>query len=80
MSFRAIIYAYVLGGITFIPLLLAAAIAWAIYTSVPVIESGTKSSQPDIPNGPQEEDDKEKDARSLTNATTLTSKIPAYKQ
>lgn len=67
MSFRAIIYAYVLGGITFIPLLLAAAIAWTIYTSVPVIESGTKSSQPDIPNGPQEEDDKEKDARSLAN-------------
>jgi hypothetical protein len=36
MSIRALIYAYVLGGLTFIPLLIAAAIAWTIYTSVPV--------------------------------------------
>lgn len=36
MSFKAILYAYVIGGLTFIPLLLCAAIAWSIYTSVPV--------------------------------------------
>lgn len=32
---RALLYAYVLGGITFIPLVIAAAIFYSIYTSVP---------------------------------------------
>ncbi|KAL5495023.1 hypothetical protein ACEPAI_485 [Sanghuangporus weigelae] len=36
MSFKALVYAYVLGGFTFIPLLICAAVAWTIYTSVPV--------------------------------------------
>ncbi|KAF8807982.1 hypothetical protein BYT27DRAFT_7139590 [Phlegmacium glaucopus] len=33
---KALLYAYVLGGITFIPLVIAAAIFYSIYTSVPV--------------------------------------------
>ncbi|KJA28609.1 hypothetical protein HYPSUDRAFT_74363 [Hypholoma sublateritium FD-334 SS-4] len=33
---RALLYAYVLGGLTFIPLLVAAALFYTIYTSVPV--------------------------------------------
>ncbi|KAL5534011.1 hypothetical protein ACEPAG_471 [Sanghuangporus baumii] len=36
MSFKALVYAYILGGFTFIPLLICAAVAWTIYTSVPV--------------------------------------------
>ncbi|OCB85559.1 hypothetical protein A7U60_g7206 [Sanghuangporus baumii] len=36
MSLKALVYAYVLGGFTFIPLLICAAVAWTIYTSVPV--------------------------------------------
>lgn len=36
MSFKALVYAYVLGGLTFLPLLICAAVAWTIYTSVPV--------------------------------------------
>ncbi|KAH8119956.1 hypothetical protein DFH11DRAFT_1557516 [Phellopilus nigrolimitatus] len=36
MSFKTLVYAYVLGGFTFLPLLLCAAVAWTIYTSVPV--------------------------------------------
>ena len=36
MSFKALFYAYVLGGVTFLPLLLCAALAWTLYTSVPV--------------------------------------------
>ncbi|KAG6329067.1 hypothetical protein ID866_10022, partial [Astraeus odoratus] len=36
MSFRALAYAYVLGGLTFIPLVLCIFIAITIYTSVPV--------------------------------------------
>ncbi|KAF8167457.1 hypothetical protein B0H34DRAFT_740125 [Crassisporium funariophilum] len=34
--FRALLYAYVLGGLTFLPLLIAAAVFFAIYTSVPL--------------------------------------------
>jgi hypothetical protein len=33
---RALLYAYVIGGITFIPLVITAAIFYSIYTSVPV--------------------------------------------
>lgn len=36
MSLKALVYAYVIGGFTFIPLLLACAIFYAAYTSVPV--------------------------------------------
>ncbi|KAG6851374.1 hypothetical protein H0H93_005772 [Arthromyces matolae] len=36
MSFRALFYAYVLGGITFIPLVLAGIIFFTLYTSIPV--------------------------------------------
>ncbi|KAI0348134.1 hypothetical protein BDW22DRAFT_1416447 [Trametopsis cervina] len=36
MSLKALFYAYVLGGLTFIPLLLLSACFYAIYTSVPV--------------------------------------------
>ena len=36
MSFKALVYAYVIGGFTFIPLLLACAIFYTVYTSAPV--------------------------------------------
>ncbi|KAI0692960.1 hypothetical protein BC835DRAFT_1306935 [Cytidiella melzeri] len=36
MSLKALFYAYVLGGLTFIPLLILAAFFYTIYTSVPV--------------------------------------------
>ncbi|KAJ3750935.1 hypothetical protein DFH05DRAFT_1386595 [Lentinula detonsa] len=36
MSFKAIFYAYVLGGLTLVPLLLCALVAYAAYTSEPV--------------------------------------------
>jgi hypothetical protein len=39
MSFKAIVYAYVLGGITFIPLVIFGLIYFTIYTSVPVGDS-----------------------------------------
>ncbi|KAF8998620.1 hypothetical protein BDZ89DRAFT_1083121 [Hymenopellis radicata] len=38
MSFKAILYAYILGGLTFIPLLLACLVLFTVYTSVPVGE------------------------------------------
>src|SRR5216683_2769730 len=39
MSFKALVYAYVIGGLTFIPLLILGLIAFALYTSVPVNDS-----------------------------------------
>ncbi len=36
MSFKALVYAYVIGGLTFIPLLIISLIAFTLYTSVPV--------------------------------------------
>lgn len=51
MSFRALFYAYVLGGITFIPLLLVAFISFTVYTSVPVTESGAPKARADATSG-----------------------------
>jgi len=45
MSLKALVYAYVIGGFTFIPLLLACAIFYAIYTSVPVPDSNDPTPQ-----------------------------------
>ncbi len=39
MSFKALVYAYVIGGLTFIPLLIISLIAFTLYTSVPVDDS-----------------------------------------
>lgn len=36
MSFRSLVYAYVLGGLTFFPLVILSLIAFAVYTSVPL--------------------------------------------
>jgi hypothetical protein len=36
MSFKALVYAYVIGGLTFIPLLIISIIAYTLYTSVPI--------------------------------------------
>jgi len=44
MSFKALVYAYVIGGLTFIPLLILGLIAFALYTSVPV--NGSDATNP----------------------------------
>jgi hypothetical protein len=41
MSLRALVYAYVFGGLTFIPLVIFAALFYTVYTSVPVGDSDT---------------------------------------
>ena len=47
MSLRALLYAYVLGGLTFIPLVLFTLISITIYTSVPVPDpNATKNANP----------------------------------
>ena len=43
MSLKALLYAYVLGGITFIPLLILGAVFYTIYTAVPVDEAEAKT-------------------------------------
>ncbi|KAG6874409.1 hypothetical protein C0995_015145 [Termitomyces sp. Mi166 len=42
MTLKALFYAYVLGGITFIPLVLAGIIIFTIYTSLPVEDANTR--------------------------------------
>ncbi|KAH8997443.1 hypothetical protein EDB92DRAFT_1839782 [Lactarius akahatsu] len=42
MSFKALVYAYVIGGLTFIPVLILFVIAYTIYTSVPVNDADTR--------------------------------------
>jgi hypothetical protein len=39
MSLKALLYAYVIGGITFIPLLIVSLIAYTVYTAIPVDDS-----------------------------------------
>jgi len=39
MSFKAIVYAYIIGGFTFVPLVLASILFYTIYSSVPVNNS-----------------------------------------
>jgi hypothetical protein len=49
MSLRALVYAYVFGGLTFIPLVIAGIIFYTIYTSVPVGDTdATKKARPII--------------------------------
>ncbi|KAG1754802.1 uncharacterized protein EDB91DRAFT_1095645 [Suillus paluster] len=48
MSFRALFYAYVLGGLTFIPLVILILVAIAIYTSVPVQIDSAKDAKPKL--------------------------------
>ncbi|KAF9075023.1 hypothetical protein BDP27DRAFT_1316351 [Rhodocollybia butyracea] len=43
MSFRTILYAYIIGGFTLIPLLLCALVGYAIYTSEPVAEGAKEN-------------------------------------
>jgi hypothetical protein len=53
MSLKALVYAYVIGGLTFIPLLIISLLAYTFYTSVPVANSdatkpaGEKAEQQD---------------------------------
>ncbi|KAF7313824.1 SMP-LTD domain-containing protein [Mycena chlorophos] len=45
MSFKALVYAYLLGGLTFIPLVIAALVYFTIYTSVPVADPDVRKKQ-----------------------------------
>ncbi|THV06583.1 hypothetical protein K435DRAFT_773260 [Dendrothele bispora CBS 962.96] len=71
MSFKAILYAYILGGITFIPLVLCGLIAYTIYTSVPVEESDVPK-KPKLPQ-PVEENPDEATTTTTTSGTGSSS-------
>lgn len=62
MSLKALFYAYVLGGLTFIPLVIAAACFYAVYTSVPVGDPNVdKLAKSKLEQRSQEEDEQEKE-------------------
>ena len=67
MSIRAVLYAYVLGGITFVPLLVLAAVAITVYTSVPVPD-------PSKPRPPPPDNDSTNDSTSDANDIPRTRK------
>ena len=56
MSFKALVYAYVIGGFTFIPLLVVCAVFYTIYTSVPAPNTndrtphGTTDTEDNVPS------------------------------
>ena len=55
MSLKALFYAYVLGGLTFLPLVILAAIFYTIYTSVPVGDADPyKLKKRDLQERPQD--------------------------
>ncbi|KAK0455833.1 hypothetical protein EV421DRAFT_1290 [Armillaria borealis] len=59
MSFKAILYAYILGGLTFIPLLLASLVLFTIYTSVPVGDLDVSKKRKSVLEGRLQEEDAE---------------------
>ena len=64
MSFKALVYAYVIGGFTFIPLLLACAVFYTVYTSVPV-------PNPNDPTPQTTDESEEKDPPAATLSSPL---------
>ncbi|KAH9949366.1 hypothetical protein B0H21DRAFT_728623 [Amylocystis lapponica] len=58
MSLKALFYAYVLGGVTFIPLLILGALFYTIYTSVPVDEADASkaAAEPHAEDGEPDSD------------------------
>jgi len=70
MSFKTLVYAYVIGGFTFIPLVVACAIFYTVYTSVPV-------SGPTDPTLQGTDDTEEKDPTiTLTSPSLKTPDVP----
>ncbi|KAK0208975.1 hypothetical protein DFS33DRAFT_490186 [Desarmillaria ectypa] len=59
MSFKAILYAYILGGLTFIPLLLASLVLFTIYTSVPVGDLDISKKRKSVLEGGLQDEDTE---------------------
>lgn len=49
MSFKALFYAYILGGLTFIPLVILIVVGIAIYTSIPVQTNSGQDAKPELP-------------------------------
>ncbi|KAF9654165.1 hypothetical protein BDM02DRAFT_3106441 [Thelephora ganbajun] len=70
MSFKALVYAYVIGGFTFIPLALACAIFYTVYTSVPV-----PSPSDPTPQGTGETEEKDP-AATLPSPSLRTTDLP----
>lgn len=75
MSFTAILYAYVLGGITFIPLVIVALIWYTIYTSVPVGDLDPSKTVRGELERKEQDDSKEIDEDGPSVASNSTSDV-----
>ncbi|KAL0951822.1 hypothetical protein HGRIS_008488 [Hohenbuehelia grisea] len=73
MSFKALVYAYVLGGLTFIPLVVLGLVFFTIYTSVPVGDPDpSKDAKSELQEKPvvEQESDSESAANDASAAGT----------
>lgn len=71
MGFKALVYAYILGGFTFIPLVIIALISFTIYTSVPVGDADpTKDTKHKL------EEDSEKKLHEESHEDSSSSLLP----
>jgi hypothetical protein len=74
MSFKALVYAYILGGLTFVPLALFGIVFFAIYTSVPV---GDTDPQKAKRNALEEEDvDEQSSSAAAATGTVELNDLP----
>jgi len=69
--FKALLYAYVLGGLTFIPLLVASVIFLTLYTSVPVGDPDVAKQARGQLEKSTGEDEKEVDTKEQTESTQI---------
>ena len=77
MSLKALVYAYILGGLTFVPLALLAAVFFAIYTSVPVADPDpAKGTRAKLEKESQEEEKEEEEVAAAATSKDFLSRQP----
>ncbi|CAL1694279.1 unnamed protein product [Somion occarium] len=77
MCFKALIYAYVLGGITLIPLVILGIIFYTLYTAVPIGDLDvSKARRGELERQSQEEDQSSQGTPLTSNATPDTNDLP----
>jgi hypothetical protein len=81
MSLKALVYAYILGGLTFLPLAILGAVFFAIYTSVPVADPDpAKSNRAALEKGSQEEEKDEEASAAATSSASELNDLPKTKK
>ncbi|KAL6307640.1 hypothetical protein BKA93DRAFT_715904, partial [Sparassis latifolia] len=80
MSFKALLYVYVLGGVTFIPLLILGAIVYTIYTSVPVEDINKEKATQQVKEHADADAEREDAEPSATGAQAEVNDLPKVRK